>query len=160
MDLIRYLLIGFLTLGSFVAPSVVFAEKRNQLEELFIWKMSEELKLTSIEEKKFTEIVKSINQEKSSLNKSIQEAVTKMPKLSTDKEKAEALKAYKKDLQRYNHLSEGEVERMQSLLGVSRTIQYLQIKQDLTNRVKTLLVTPEAGKENKKLPAPKVIEEK
>jgi hypothetical protein len=62
-------------------------------------------------------------------------------------------------------LSEDEIERMQGLLGVGRTIQYLQIKQDLTNKVKSLLISPEAkGKTEDKpqatMPTPKIIEEK
>lgn len=147
-----------------VSSSVARAEKRNQLEELFIWKMSEELKLTAIEEKRFTEVVKSINTEKSNLNKTLQESIGQMTKVSGDKAQGEALKKYRKDLVRYNRLSEDEIERMQSLLGVARTIQYLQIKQDLTNKVKSLLVSPEAkAKSDTKtpaMPAPKVIEEK
>ena len=124
--------------------------------------MSEELKLTATEEKKFTEIVKSINTEKSSLNKNLQDSIGLMSKLSGDKAQGEALKKYRKDLSKYNRLSEDEVERVQALLGVARTIQYLQIKQDLTNKVKSMLVSPE-GKAKpgaKEMPAPTIIEEK
>ncbi|MNJ92567.1 hypothetical protein D3C87_102400 [compost metagenome] len=163
VNCIQYLLVGVLVLGSVTAPSIVFAEKRNQLEELFIWKMSEELKLSASEEKKFTEIVKSINKEKAALSRSLQESVAKMPKLAPEKVQAEEFKAYKKNLRKYNHLNEDEVERMQALLGVPRTVRYLQIKQDLTNRVKSLLASPEAspGKvPSKPLPAPKIVEEK
>lgn len=147
-----------------VLPSLAQAEKRNQLEELFIWKMSEELKLTAVEEKRFTEIVKSINTEKSNLNKTLQESVGQMTKVSGEKAQGEALKKYRKDLARYNRLSEDEIDRMQALLGVSRTIQYLQIKQDLTNKVKSLLVSPDTktkpDAKSPAMPAPRVIEEK
>lgn len=162
MNGILRLLILILIFGTLQAPTLVFAEKRNQLEELFIWKMSEELKLSALEEKKFTEIVKNINSDKSKLNKELQDAVVKMAKLSTEKEKADSLKQYRKTLEKYNSLSEIEIEKMQSLLGVSRTLQYLQFKQDLTNRVKSLLASPEANSKapSKPLPAPQVIEEK
>ena len=160
-----FVLIFFSAFLSGLVSSVAQAEKRNQLEELFIWKMSEELKLTAIEEKRFAEIVKNINSEKSTLNKTLQESVGQMAKVSGEKAQGEALKKYRKDLARYNRLSEDEIERMQGLLGVGRTIQYLQIKQDLTNKVKSLLISPEAkGKTEDKpqatMPTPKIIEEK
>jgi hypothetical protein len=122
--------------------------------------MSEELKLSAPEEKKFTEAVKALNQKKSDLNKELQDAVTNMAKADTDKAKAEQLKSYKKTLHAYNALSEEEIDKIQTLLGAARAIQYLQIKQDLTNRMKSMLMTPEGQKPKAPLPAPKVIEEK
>jgi len=122
--------------------------------------MSEELKLNPVEEKRFTETVKALNQKKSDLNKDLQDSLAAMSKAETDKQKADQLKSYKKTLHAYNQLSEEEVEKVQGMLGVARTVQYLQIKQDLTNRIKTMLISPDANKAKPALPAPKVIEEK
>ena len=38
--------------------------------------------------------------------------------------------------------------------------QYLQVRQDLTNRIKTMLSKPELEKRGKNLPPPQLIEEK
>ena len=143
-------------------PRAVFAEtKRNQLEELFIWKMSDELKLTSSEEKKFTDIVKTLNKKKADLNQALQASIEQMGKAPTAKKKEEELNRYRKNLQSFNHLSEDEIDQMKSLLGVERTIQYLQFKQDIANRIKATLANPDSPLkvEKKVLPAPKVIEE-
>jgi hypothetical protein len=58
--------------------------KKSHLEDIFIWKMSDELKLTAKQEKQFTEISKSLNKKKSELNKKIQEAVQNLK--TTDSE--------------------------------------------------------------------------
>jgi hypothetical protein len=149
------LLIIFLILFSFQA----FAEdKKNQLEELFIWKTSDELKLSTSEEKKFTDLVKSLNKRKSDLNQSLHDSVDKIAAAKTTKDKDAELTKYRKDLGAYNKISEEEFDKMKTLLGSERLAQYLKLKQDLTGRIKTMLANPEAGKAtDKKLPAPKVI---
>lgn len=155
-------LVLILSLVSVIHPRVGFAEtKRNQLEELFIWKMSDELKLTSSEEKKFTDIVKTLNKKKADLNQTLQTSIEQMGKAPTLKKKEEELSRYRKDLQAFNRLSEEEVDQIKHLLGVERTIQYLQFKQDIANRIKATIANPDAPLkiEKKPLPAPKVIEE-
>lgn len=142
-------------------PSVSFgAENSNQLEKLLLWKMSDELKLSPVEEKKFTEIVKSLNKRKTELNRSLQESIEKMDKVTPRKAKEEELSRYRKNLQSYGRLAEEEFDKLKPLLGTERMIQYLQIKQDLTNRIKSMLAHPETQKGPKTLPQPKVIEEK
>ncbi|MDG0816818.1 hypothetical protein [Bdellovibrio svalbardensis] len=158
------LLTTVLTVG--ILPQTVFAqtsEKRNQLEELFIWKMSDELKLSPVEEKKFTEIVKGLNKRKADLNHSLLESVEKMSKAANTKKREEELTHYRKTLQSYNHVSEEEFDKLKPLLGADRFVQYVQIKQDLTNRIKSMLANPDAPpvkSDKKTLPTPKVIEEK
>lgn len=140
----------------------VAAEKRNQLEELLVWKMSDELKLNTQEEKKFTDIVKDINKRKSQFTQELQASLDKMSKAATIKEKDLELGRYRKSLQSYGRMSEEEFDKLKTLLGSERMVQYLQIKQDLTNRIKSMLVNPEStpAKTAKPLPQPKLIEEK
>lgn len=144
-----------------VFSSVAFAaEKRNQLEELLIWKMSDELKLTAQEEKKFTEVIRHINDKKSVLNNSLKDSLTKL-KQADSKTQEKELKIYRQVLNDYNHLSLEEFDSLKPLLGAERMIKYLDIKQDLANRIKSMLLTPESTPaKNKKLPSPKIIEEK
>lgn len=134
---------------------------KSKVEELFIWKMSDELSLNPGEEKKFSEMVRDLNQKKTDYNQQMQTQLDLMKVAKTEKEKSQSLASYKKALQSYNGLSEEEITRAQKLLGVSRTVQYLQVKQDLTNRLKSLLANPEAiGTKKAALPPPNVIEEK
>lgn len=136
------------------------AEKRNQLEELFVWKMSDELKLSALEEKKFTEIVKKLNQKKFQLNQDMNSSLEKMGKDASSKKSQEELSQYRKNLQSYSRIAEEEFDLLKPVLGPQKLIQYLQVKQDLTIRIKNLLLNPSASKEAKPLPQPKLIEEK
>lgn len=150
----------FFLLFNLFSGVIVAAEKRNQLEELLIWKISDELKLTSTEEKKFSEVLKHLNEEKALLNKSMGQSIEAMSKAPTVKAKEAELSHYKKLVKSYAKLSEQEIDRLKPLLGLDRTVQYLNIKQDLTNKIKTLLSSENGGKGGKPLPDPKLIEEK
>ncbi|KHD89844.1 MAG: hypothetical protein OM95_01940 [Bdellovibrio sp. ArHS] len=159
MRLIFLFAISVLFVHSF-SFAVQAAEKRNQLEELLIWKMSDELKLTPVEEKKFTDLVKELNRKKSDLNHEMQLSIEKMQKATTTKVKEDELSKYRKNLQSYGRIGEEEFDKLKPLLGAERLVQYLVIKLDLTNRIKSMLTNPEAGKGGKPLPSPKLIEEK
>jgi response regulator of citrate/malate metabolism len=136
------------------------AGKSNQLEELLIWKLSDELRLSPLEEKKFSETVRALSQKKAEMNQSLQFSIEKLSKLKTIKEKEEELGRYRKALERFARLGEEEFDKLKPILGSERMAQYLVIKQDLSNRIKTMLVNPDNGKGGKALPQPKLIEEK
>jgi len=153
----------FLVLMFIQSPTLFAAEKRNKVEEFFIWKMSDELKLTASEEQQFTALLKDLNKKKQTLNQDLQAAVEQMSAELPDKKKEQHLKKYRDLLKSYNHLSETEYDKLKPLLGPTRMVQYLKEKQNLTNRIKALLSQPE-GQTNpipkKPLPPPKLIEEK
>ncbi|UYL09039.1 hypothetical protein B9G69_000425 [Bdellovibrio sp. SKB1291214] len=124
-----------------------------------IWKMSDELKLTANEEKKFSEIIKDLNKKKADLNRTLQSSLDTLVSSKDAKKRESEFASYKKTLQAFNKISEDELDKLKSLLGTERTIQYLQIKQDLATRIKATLTNPDATMkdEKKPLPAPKVI---
>lgn len=124
-----------------------------------IWKMSDELKLSATEEKTFSAIIKNLNTKKSDLNRSLQSSLESMVNTKDSKKREQEFLLYKKTLQSFNKVSEEELDKLKPLLGTERTIQYLQIKQDLATRIKATLTNPDAPmKDDKKLlPAPKVI---
>ncbi|WP_413585213.1 hypothetical protein [Bdellovibrio sp. HCB274] len=161
---VRLTFLIFLISAFLIQPLAVFAQgktvaKRNQLEELMIWKMSDELKLTATEEKKFSDIIKNLNLKKSELNRSLQNSLQTLVNTKDAKKMEQEFTVYKKTLQSFNKISEEELDKLKPLLGTERTVQYLQIKQDLATRIKATLTNPDAPiKDDKKpLPAPKVI---
>lgn len=131
--------------------------KKSHLEDIFIWKMSDELKLTAQEEKKFTEINKALNKKKLEINKKIQESIQNLKENDSD----QALKKHRRLLQDYNDISMTEFDSIKKLLGSRKFINYLKIKSELTYKVKSMLIGEKnADKEDKKiqlLPPPKVI---
>ena len=133
--------------------------RKTHLEDIFIWKMSDELKLTAHEEKDFTEISKILNKNKSELNHKIQEQTQLLTENSTESE----LKQFKKLLQQYNEISIVEFDSIKKLLGPKKFINYIKIKSELNSKMKSILIGEKIAdkKENiSKLPAPKVIVER
>jgi len=135
--------------------------KKTHLEDIFIWKISDELKLTVLEEKKFTEINRALNKKKSELNKKIQQSAQELSTISVES----ALSKHKKLIQDYNKLSIAEFDSMKKLLGTKKFIRYLKIKHELTSKIKSILASDKSMDDNierksKSLPPPKVIIEK
>jgi len=154
-----YLLLLLLPSFSFAASSEL-ETKKTYIEDIFIWRMSDELKLSANEEKKFTAIHKDLNKKKSDLNKDIQEA-TQALKSPTEAE----VKQLRKLIHDYNQISLQEFDSMKKLLGLKKFAEYLQVKSELTTRVKNLLSGDKSNDKDKKeanvkLPPPQVIIEK
>ena len=130
--------------------------KKSHLEDIFIWKMSDELKLTAKEEKQFTDINKALNKKKSELNKKIQDSVQNLNETSSEA----YLKNHKKLLQEYNQVSIAEFDSIKKLLGNKKFVSYLKIKNELTTKVKSMLIGERSSEKkefNAKLPSPKII---
>lgn len=138
--------------------------KKNSVEDIFIWKVSDELNLSASEEKKFSDIHRDLNKQKIQL-------ATQLQKLSfqskenpslTQARAAEVIKDYKKTLTAYNNLSLQELDKMKLLLGDKKFLDYLAIKQDINLKLKSLVLgdEPSKAKQPAKLPPPRIIEEK
>lgn len=138
--------------------------KKNSVEDIFIWKVSDELNLSASEEKKFADIHRELNKQKMQLNTQLQKLAFQSkdnPDLSKARA-AEVIKDYKKTLNAYNNLSIQELDKMKSLLGDKKFLAYLAIKQDINLKLKSLVLGEEPEKKAKptKLPPPQIIEEK
>lgn len=138
------------------------ADTPNRVEELFIWKVSDELKLSIPEEKSFTKLIKNLNAKKSSLNEAIQENIRHMGGAGSAKDKEKLLSEQKRLLKSYNELSIDEVTQIQKLFGPERAAQYFVLKNDLTNKLKTLLAAPSSNGVSAApmMAPPHIIEEK
>lgn len=137
--------------------------KKNSVEDIFIWKVSDELKLSASEEKKFADIHRDLNKQKMQLATQLQKLSfqsKEKPEL-TEVRASEIIKEYKKTLTAYNNLSLQELDKMKSLLGDKKFLDYLGIKQDINLKLKSLVLGDELSKAKPtKLPPPQIIEEK
>lgn len=143
---------------SAAAPTV----KKNSVEDIFIWKVSDELKLSAAEEKKFADIHRDLNKQKMQL-------ATQLQKLSFQSKEnpqlprsqaSNIIKNYKKTLIAYNNLSLQELDEMKALLGDKKFLDYLAIKQDINLKIKSLVLGEYPKVKSVKLPPPQIIEEK
>lgn len=135
--------------------------KKNQLEELFIWKLSDELKLSSLDEKKFADLIRILNKRKVEESKNVDARMKEFIAAKSDREREKNLSQLKAAYQKYNEIPIEEINSMKKLLGTQKLAQYFEIKQELSAKVKSLIIENEKKEADKKsLPTPRVIEEK
>ena len=160
MSFLTVLLSIFISLPSFAQSAPT--PKKNSVEDIFIWKVSDELNLSASEEKKFADIHRDLNKQKTLLSMQLQKLSFQSkdnPELSKARA-SEVIKDYKKTLTAYNNLSLQELEQMKSLLGDKKFLDYLAIKQDINLKLKSLVLGEETKAKPTKLPPPQIIEEK
>ena len=73
---------------SFSAGAV---DSKNRVEELFIWKISDELKLSVPEERSFSKLIKTLNERRSQVNEDLQAILRQLSDSKTTKDKEKLL---------------------------------------------------------------------
>ena len=134
----------------FAIPRPTLAEspvdrERRRLEELFIWKMSEELKLPLEKEKSFAEAMRALNRDKAKANLEIAkslDAISKAQQLADPAKSRiaveKAVKTYEKAVRNYGQLPLRETARMRGLLGAERLGRYLTAKAQMAEKLLAL----------------------
>jgi hypothetical protein len=123
-------------------------DQKTKLEQLFLWKISEELKLSIKEEKQLGEIIQDLDHQRQELSEKIQEQIKEMSLEKNPAKLEKALLQYKKNLKLQAELNTDEIDRVKKALGVSKAAQYLFVKSELSIKVKGLLLSPgDKGKE-------------
>lgn len=128
--------------------------KKNQLEELFIWKLSDELRLTPEKESEFGQLIRKINQRKLEAGQKIEEMTKAFVVAKAKAEKEKSFKNLRKAYVDYDQISIDELDQLKKIIGLDSVGTYLQVKQDLTAKVKNLLMQnekkeSESSEENK-----------
>ncbi len=143
-----------------IFPTLAETDKQvKKFEDLFIWKISDELKLTPQEELTVSTYIKDSNKKKTATNEELESLYKK---LSRDPNESDRLSTYlkiKKVQKSQYTLTLEELERIRKSLGLKRLGQYLELKRDLAEKIKSIWIQNEK-KGTGKLPPPKVIEEK
>lgn len=126
------------------ASDMLVDRERKRLEELFIWKMTEELKLPVEKEASFSDAVRSLNREKSKANSELASALEDIGRAqSIEKSKVraateKAVKRYEKAWRAYGDLPLKEVQRLKKILGPELLGQYLIAKAQMAEKLKAL----------------------
>lgn len=117
------------------------------------------MKLSVPDEKSLTDLIRGLNKKRADANEKLQSTLKALSEAKDNKEKEKLLKEHRKALKAYNDLSLEEADQIQKIFDVNRAAQYFVLKGELTNKLKTLLASPEKGSQAP-LPPPQVIEEK
>lgn len=118
--------------------------KKSQIDDLFLWKVSDQLKLSLKKEKDLADLLKKYSSLKIKINEQIEDTIEALGKKNDDKNYALRLKEYRRFLKNFNDLSLKELDDLQKLLGTKDLAQYLVIKQEFANKVKNILLQEKA----------------
>lgn len=157
-NLRRVFYILFVSLFSIVAMGADLDKRRNRIEELFIWKVSDTLGLDSKQETEFSQIMSKLREDKSRIDDQISQTLRKLES-EKDKKKIEShLKEYKKYLAEYSELQMSELDKLEKLFGAQKLATYLTLKEKLVSKLKDAMAS--AGKASQlKVKDPKVVHE-
>ena len=130
-----------------------------KFEDLFIWKISDELKLTPQDEAAVSTIIKESNRKKTANNLELESLYKKLKDDSTDNSRKSTFAKIKESHKMHLTVTLEELDRLNKSIGLKRLGQYLELKRDLTEKIKGIWTQTEK-KASGTLPPPKVIEEK
>lgn len=142
------------------------AQNRNKVEELFLWKLSDEMKLSVPEEKALTDILRKSSLEKTQIQEKIQMSLKALSDSSVDQKKTEKLiSEHRQLLQKSHDLNMQEISAIQKRIGAQKTAQFLVLRNELTLKLKSIFTNPDKAQdkissEKSKLAPPQVIEQK
>jgi hypothetical protein len=161
-----------LAVGLVAAAPIAFssAEKnRARIEQLFKWKVSDELGLTPVEEEKFAGIVKKSGEKRRQSTERMEQIMTTLRQPKPTDKVDPLLNEYQKLSKSIADAQTVEFEELKKLFGAERLAKYLVLRADLNNRLKEFLSNTKASESSaspnssanktKGLPAPKIIEE-
>lgn len=125
------------------------AEKaKSRLEELFLWKISDNLSLSTNEEEQFRQNFKRLNEKKSKASQDLDRLMGELEKPQDKKALSQRLEEYSKSLSSYNNVQIEEAKIMRKTLGDKRFAQYLVLKRDLNQKLKNMLSSPSRPESN------------
>lgn len=151
-----------LSLISFSTHAEEIHTNSHKFEDLFIWKISDELKLSVPDEKAFSDLIRKLNQKKADLNEQVQATLKKLSESKDKKEREKNLTEYKTQVKKLGQIAIDEVDQIKKALGEEKAAKYFVLKNELANQFKARLANPGANPDSKPkvdLPSPKVIEE-
>lgn len=137
--------VGVTTYAVPAVPAGASSKERSRLEELFIWKTSEELKLPPSSEQKYAETIHSLNSRRREANSKMDEALASLAQVKTKAETEKALAAHRAALREVQAVQTAEIDRLRPLLGPEKLAQYIVVKSSILEKLKTMLAAPGAG---------------
>lgn len=156
MQLITLLLFNFY----FIFPTLAETDTQvKKFEDLFIWKISDELKLTPKEEAVVSLVIKESNQKKAASNSELEGLYKKLKNDTLDSSRKVTFNKIRATLKTQLAITLDELDRLNKGMGLKKLGQYLELKRDLSEKIKAIWIQNEK-KGSHSLPPPKVIEEK
>lgn len=132
----------------------------DRFEELFIWKMSEAMKLDAKKESEFSQIIRKINQKKGRALQSLNKSAEDLSKQKSEGDSKQAVESYKKSLNSYQSINEEEIVELKKIFNYKELAMYLSYKNEVLKKLHDRL-TKQAkdGRKDKKAKSKVIIED-
>lgn len=155
MQLGRSLAIIILILLPFAAQ----AQTTDRFQELFLWKMSEALKLNAEKEEAFNTAIRALNEKKSKALQNVDTSLEQMKLVKTESSAKVQVEKYRSALEAYGRVNQEELEEMSRIFNYSQLAQYLTIKMEIMKRLQEKMLDPEKESAKKEVSPrkPKII---
>jgi hypothetical protein len=115
-------------------------ESLSQIDEIFVWKVSDELQLSLKKEKELSKLISSFSSSRSKIILESDQIIQKLAQEKSPKQREVLIAAYKKTVKQLNEISLQEIDGAQKVLGTENLGAYLSIKQKFAERVKDVLL--------------------
>jgi hypothetical protein len=110
-----------------------------RVEELFIWKASEELRLPPEQELKFAETVRELNARRRKATDTMDQTILSLANAKTKAEAEKLTANYKSELREVHAAQIAELDQLKKVLGAEKLARYLVVKNQITDKLKTLI---------------------
>jgi hypothetical protein len=127
------------------------SKMRQRLEQLFIWRVSDRLDLTTEEEEKFNEEYKKLSEERAKVTQKTDHILDQLSKEKTDKGKGKLLGEYEDALKDAN-LQLKELTAMKKIFDSKQLADYVLLKRDMFHKFRNVLISDTSAA---KSPGPK-----
>jgi hypothetical protein len=125
-----------------VSRSTDESKERSRLEDLFIWKTSEELKLAPADEQTFTDVIHDLNKRRHQANAHMDSALARLSSAKTKAETEKALAAHRAAVKEAQAVQIAELDRLKPLLGPEKLAKYIVTKNSILEKLKAMLAAP------------------
>ncbi len=115
---------------------------RERLNQIFYWQISDELKLSTKQEKELIAIVEDIQNQRAQFMATRDQTIESLRKLGrapSNKEAEKALKAYNKAVESLAGLDAQESKRLSKVLNTELLVRFYVIREDVIAKVKEAL---------------------
>lgn len=154
MQLGRHLAILIFTL----MPLALQAQTTDRFQELFLWKMSEALKLNAEKEEAFNTAIRKLNEKKAQALQNVDATLIQMKEAKTESSAKVQVEKYRKALEAYQRVNQEELEEMSRIFNYSQLAQYLTIKMEIMKRLQEKMLDPDKESAKEVSPRkPKII---
>ncbi len=116
------------------------SKQQKRIQDLFIWKVSEELKLDAQTEAKFSKIVHQLGIEKHDAAEKMQDSIAKM-RNANEREIQAHISEYETHLDQHMACQKKELDSLRKIFSPEQLARYLVVKQEILTNLKSRMAS-------------------